>query len=474
MPAALRLKTRRGYDGGARERRTKRDDHWLLSVCARRPAVSATSRLRLSHRNYRVYISGNAIQLIGTWMQRVSAGWLTWTLTHSGAWLGLMSMAEFLPVLFVSPLAGVLADRRDRVGIIRVTQLYGCFTATLLAILVGTGFISSHVLFALVLLLGVNQGIAQPARLALIPTLVDREALPSALAINSIVFNAARFLGPAVAGLLIARVNIAAAFAANAITYIAFQVSLANLRDIPPLPMRAAQNAVRASLEAYSYASRHPGIAPMLMLFAVTTIGTRGFIELFPGFADSVFHRGPQGLAMLTSTVGLGAIFGGLWMLIRSQISGLTTIVLANTLIMSLAIIAFTATRQLHDGAALRVYRRRRDGDHRDWRADADPGLDRPQHGRAGDGALRNDLPRRPGVGRGGDGHRQRAFRTPAAAGARRVGLVLVLGAHLTPAQGDHGLARRTVAGSNRRGGTGRAGRVKHNFVTPAQAGMTI
>ena len=300
--------------------------------------------LALSHRNYRVYISGNAVQLIGTRMQRVSVGWLTWTLTHSGTWLGLVSMAEFLPVLFVSPLAGVLADRKDRVGIIRITQLYGCFTATLLAILVGAGLISSQVLFALVLLLGINQGIAQPARLALIPTLVDREALPSALAINSIVFNSARFIGPAVAGLLIARVGIAAAFAANAVTYIAFQISLANLRDIPPLPVRAAQNAVRASLEAFSYVSRHKGMAPMMLLFAVTSIGTRGFIELFPGFADSVFHHGPQGLAMLTSTVGLGAIFGGLWMLIRSQISGLTTIVLANTLIMSLAIIAFTAT----------------------------------------------------------------------------------------------------------------------------------
>jgi len=298
----------------------------------------------LGHRNYRVYISGNAVQLIGTWMQRVSSGWLAWTLTHSGTWLGLMSMAEFLPVLFLSPLAGVLADRRDRVGIIRITQLIGCAQATLLAILVATDLISIHLLFALVLLLGINQGIAQPARLALIPTLVDREALPSALAINSIVFNSARFIGPAIAGVLIARVGIGAAFAANALTYLAFQISLANLRDIPPLPVRAAQNALRASLEAYSYASRHPGIAPMLLLFAVTTVGTRGFIELFPGFADSVFHRGPQGLATLTSTVGLGAIFGGVWMLIRSQLSGLTTIVLANTLIMSLAIIAFTAT----------------------------------------------------------------------------------------------------------------------------------
>jgi predicted MFS family arabinose efflux permease len=298
----------------------------------------------LSHRNYRIYISGNAIQLTGTWLQRVSCGWLAWTLTHSGAWLGLMSMGEFLPVLFVAPLAGVMADRRDRVTIIRVTQLIGCGQAILLAILVSTGFINIYVLLALVMLLGINQGIAQPARLALIPTLVDREALPSALAINSIVFNAARFIGPAIAGVIIAHIGIGTSFAVNAATYIAFQISLANLRDIPKMPALLAQNALRASLDACAYASRHPGIAPMLLLFAVTTIGTRGFVELFPGFADSVFHRGPGGLAMLTSTVGLGAIFGGTWMLIRSQISGLTSIVLANTLFMSLAIIAFTAT----------------------------------------------------------------------------------------------------------------------------------
>jgi predicted MFS family arabinose efflux permease len=298
----------------------------------------------LSHRNYRVYISGNAIQLTGTWLQRVSCGWLAWTLTHSGAWLGFMSLAEFVPVLFLAPFAGVLADSRDRVSIIRITQLCGCAQAIVLAILVSTGLITIHLLLTLVLLLGINQGIAQPARLALIPTLVDREALPSALAINSIVFNGARFIGPAIAGIVIARAGIGLAFAVNALTYIAFQVSLANLRDIPKLPVRAAQNPLRASLDGLTYASRHPGIAPMLLLFAVTTIGTRGFVELFPGFADSVFHRGPQGLAMLTSTVGLGAIFGGTWMLIRSQINGLTTIVLANTLIMSLAIVAFTAT----------------------------------------------------------------------------------------------------------------------------------
>jgi predicted MFS family arabinose efflux permease len=301
-----------------------------------------------AHRNYLVYVSGNSISLIGWWLERVAVGWLTWTLTHSGAWLGLISLADFLPVLFLAPFAGVLADRRDRVRTIRVTQWIGCLQASLLAILVVTDAMTIEILFALVLMLGIASGVAQPSRLALIPTLVDREALASALAINSVIFNLARFIGPALAGIVIAEIGIATAFAANAVGYIAFQISLLNLRGLPPQPEVGRQNVLRASLEAFSYACRHSGIGPMLLLFVVTTIGTRGFIELFPGFADRVFARGPQGLAMLTSTVGLGAICGASWMVLRSAITGLANVVLVCTLIMSLAILAFTATDALY------------------------------------------------------------------------------------------------------------------------------
>ena len=164
-----------------------------------------------SHRNYRVYAGGNAVSLTGVWMQRVAVGWLTWTLTHSGTWLGIVSMAEFLPVVFLSPLAGALADRRDRVGIIRVTQVAGSIEATLLAVLVYTDAITIEALFGLTLLLGVFNAVAQPSRLALIPTLVDRPSLPSALAINAIIFNSARFIGPAIAGIVIAKVSVGAA-----------------------------------------------------------------------------------------------------------------------------------------------------------------------------------------------------------------------------------------------------------------------
>jgi predicted MFS family arabinose efflux permease len=300
----------------------------------------------LGHRNYRIYAGGNLVSLVGIWLQRVAVGWLAWTLSHSGTWLGIMSMAEFFPVVFLSPLAGALADRRDRVRIIRVTQVIGSLEATLLALLVYFGAISIELLFGLTLLLGIFNAMAQPARLALIPSLVDRPALPSALAINAIVFNTARFLGPAVAGIVIARVSVAAAFAVNAAAYVAFLLAMTRLRGLPATPAMPRQSVLRASFEAYLYASRHPGIAPMLLLFTVTTIGTRGFVELFPGFADRVFDRGPAGLAMLTSTVGLGAICGALWLLLRPAIAGLTGLVLGNTLVISLAILAFTATDQ--------------------------------------------------------------------------------------------------------------------------------
>jgi MFS family permease len=315
----------------------------------RRPAGNFGNISRaFAHRNYRVYVAGNSVSLIGWWLERVAVGWLTWTLTHSGTWLGLIALADFLPVLVLSPFAGLLADRRDRVSTIRISQWVGCTQAALLALLVTIDAMTIELLFSLVLLLGIASGFSQPSRLALIPTLIDRASLPSALAINSVVFNLARFIGPALAGIVIADIGIAAAFAVNAVTYVAFQIALAHLRDLPPQPVIGRQNALRATIDAYSYASRHPGIGPMLLLFVVTTIGTRGFIELFPGFADRVFDRGPQGLSMLTSTVGLGAIFGAGWMVLRPALSGLAGVVLACTLLMSLAILGFTATDRFY------------------------------------------------------------------------------------------------------------------------------
>ena len=302
----------------------------------------------LSIRNYRIYTLGNATSLIGIWLQRVTVGWLAWQLTHSGTWLGLVAFADLAPVVFLSPMAGALADRRDRVWVIRVTQVVSISQAILLAVLTYTGVITIWPLFLLTLLLGSANAVAQPARLALIPNLVDRESLPSAVAINSIVFNNARFVGPALAGIAIAQGSASLSFALNALAYIAFSLCLSRVVLTPERGDSGGgqRRMLSATLEGYLYALKHPGIGPMLGMFALSSVICRGFIEMLPGFADSVFHRGPQGLAWMVATAGLGAMLGGTWMVWRSGIEGLTDLLVMHMLLLSVALLAFTSTTE--------------------------------------------------------------------------------------------------------------------------------
>jgi predicted MFS family arabinose efflux permease len=298
----------------------------------------------LSYPNYRAYTIGNSISLIGTWMQRVAVGWLAWQLTKSGTWLGLVAFADLFPTVVFSPLAGALADRHDRRQVVFITQLLAMAQAVALAVLTALGKIDIYLLFTLTLLLGVANALNQPARLALIPSLVERSSLSSAVALNSIVFNSARFIGPAVAGFAIAHGSIALAFALNAATYIAFLMALLMMRFTEIEPIVRKGHILGNTLEGYTYAMRHPGLGPMIILLAVTSIGSRAFVELLPGFADAVFHRGPQALAWLTAATGLGAMCGGFWMAQRGSIEGLTSLLVANVLAMSAALIGFTAT----------------------------------------------------------------------------------------------------------------------------------
>jgi MFS family permease len=297
-------------------------------------------------RNYRVYTAGNSVSLIGSWMQRIAVGWLAWQLTHSTLWLGWVAVADLLPTMLLSPLAGLLADRLDRVGLIRVTQVIAMTQAAILAALVYTGVIDVVALFVLTLVLGAANALNQPARLALIPALVDRADLPAAVAINSLVFNGARFIGPAIAGIVIARGSVGLAFAVNSASYLAFLAALARL-DVPragPVERPRRRELLADTVAGYLYALRHPGIGRMISLFAVTSFSLRGFIELFPGFADAVFGRGPNGLAWLTATLGMGAVAGGLWMVRRPGIQGLTALIIGHTFLVAVSVLGFTAT----------------------------------------------------------------------------------------------------------------------------------
>ncbi len=300
----------------------------------------------LRHREFRIYISGNAISLIGTWMQRTAVGWLTWDLTQSGFWLGLVACADLLPAVVIGPLGGVLADRFDRLRIMMAAQSVALLQAAVLFALTAGGVIGVELLAMLVLVHGVAMGFNQPSRLALMPSLVPLSALSTGIAINSVAFNLARFIGPALAGLLIVTIGVAGAFAANALSFLVFLIALSRLRlsDTAPGPRGSDGASVLAALrDGVGYALGHPGIGPMLFLLATVSLGVRPFIDLMPGFAAEVFRGGADTLAALSSTVGLGAVASGLWIARRGP-HGLTRLVLINTLLASLAILGFVAT----------------------------------------------------------------------------------------------------------------------------------
>jgi predicted MFS family arabinose efflux permease len=305
----------------------------------------------LGHRSYATYISGNSISLVGLWVQRVAVGWLTWELTGSGAWLGIVAFADLFPSVFIGPIAGAIADRSDRVRIMLTTQTLLTVQASALCVLSASGWISVHSLVALVLLNGIVVGFNQPARLALVATLVPREHLATAVAINSIVFNLARFLGPALAGLLILAGGVSAAFLVNALSYLVFIFSLRQIRHDVSTRAESTAAASEGSLfgavwGGVRYVTKHPGIAALLCLVTATAVGLRPYMELLPGFAADVYEGGAGTLALLTSAIGIGAVIGGFWVAQRTT-PDLTRIVLSSSLLATVSLGLFAVTDRL-------------------------------------------------------------------------------------------------------------------------------
>ena len=295
----------------------------------------------LGQPNYGPYVAGNSLSLIGSWMQRVAVGWLAWELSHSGAVLGLVAFADLAPTLMIGPFGGVLADRLDRRRLLLIGQSTNMVLSFLLAALTASGHMTVPLL---VLIIGINGaviGINQPARLALISSLVSREHLPTAVAINSLVFNLARFIGPAIAGLVILYFDIALVFFLNALSFVSFIFALSRL-DLPETRQqtegRSTPPMFQAIAEGLRYVVRHPGIGPLLALHATIAVTARPYVELLPGFAGAVFDQGAGGLAVLSSAVGLGAIAAALFLAQRGPRKGL-----AETAMLAALLIVFSA-----------------------------------------------------------------------------------------------------------------------------------
>jgi MFS family permease len=282
------------------------------------------------------------------WMQRIALGWLAWELTGSGFWLGILAFADFFPVILVGPIAGAAADRWDRLRVVKISQTISLIQATVLWALTVTGHITIGLMVGLTAFQGVVVAFNQPARLALVPSLVPQADMAGAVALNSIVFNLARFVGPILAGLAIVWSGAGAAFAVNAISYVVFLVALARIRIESTAVARTERRSFVHDLrEGIRYTATHPGIAALLLMLIAVGIGGRPMNELLPGFADDVYHSGAMGLSILASAIGGGAILGGFWLGQRARASGLTEIALWCALIGALATIAAIATDRL-------------------------------------------------------------------------------------------------------------------------------
>ncbi len=298
--------------------------------------------------NYGSYVVGNGISLIGTWMQRIAVGWLAWELTGSPLWLGIIAFADLFPTVLIGPIGGTVADRHNRLRLMQITQGLSCLQATLLFALTMTGQITILYLVWLSLFLGIVSALNQPARLALIPSLIEPHNLNSAIGINSVIFNLARFIGPAIAGVIIASGNVSWVFALNAISFTFFLAILLRLQlTIPPMPPRKRKRFIVDLMEGIAYAIRDKTISVLLFLMIAIGLGARPLVELLPGLASAVFGGGPGTLALLTSTFGVGAIVGGLWLAGRDQKRDLSGIVIAASFIVASALAVFVSTSSL-------------------------------------------------------------------------------------------------------------------------------
>ncbi|HZH27980.1 MAG TPA: MFS transporter [Azospirillaceae bacterium] len=308
-------------------------------------------RAALGQRNFAIYTAGNAVSLVGTWMQRIAIGWLAWELTGSGFWLGLVAFADLFPAVILGPLAGAVSDRFDRLRVAKTTQVLACIQAVSLAVLTHAGVVTIGHLVGLTFLLGTVTAFAQPARLALVPSLVGRDRVAAAIAINAIVFNSARFVGPAAAGAAILGGGVELAFLANAVSFVVAFASLHWVRLVEERPARKPQGLLHDMRDGIAYTVRHPGIGPVLLMFLTSTLLVRPVVELLPGFASAVFDRGAEGLAVLSAAVGTGSIVAGLHLAGRAGTEGLVRLTLLGHAGASLALLAFTATDALWPGA---------------------------------------------------------------------------------------------------------------------------
>jgi predicted MFS family arabinose efflux permease len=281
------------------------------------------------HRNYRLFFTGQLVSLMGTWMQTVAQGWLVYSLTHSPLLLGLTTFCAQVTVFFITPFGGLLADRVDRRRLLFLTQTASMLQAALLAGLTLAGIVQVWEIILLAFGLGFINAFDMPTRQAMNIDMVGEGDLRQAIALNSMMFNLARVVGPSLAGILIAAVGEGVCFALNALSFGAVLCSLFLMR-FPPRGEHKHHAALKEIAEGYRFSFRHPQIRVSLLLVAVSSVFGAAYLTLLPAFARDILGGGSTHYGMLMAAVGAGAFIGAYGLsLIKERWIALTPVVSA-------------------------------------------------------------------------------------------------------------------------------------------------
>lgn len=321
------------------------------------PAAVKQTLRALRHKNYRLFFTGQSISLIGTWMQQVALSWLVYRLTDSAFLLGLVGFASQIPTFIFASFAGVFADRYSKHKIIITTQTLAMIQAFILAFLTLTSSIQIWQILSLSLFSGLINAFDMPTRQSFVIDMVDdRNDLPNAIALNSSVFNAARLIGPTLAGLLITIVGEGICFLINAISYITVIASLL-LMNIPRrMNNHHKEKVLQGFKDGIKYAYNFKPIRALLLLIGLVSLTGMPYTVLMPVFAKDILHGDAHTLGFLFGAVGLGAFTGAIYLASRKTVLGLARWIAAAASIFSLGLLFFSVSRNVYLSTGLMYF----------------------------------------------------------------------------------------------------------------------
>lgn len=300
----------------------------------------------LKYRNYKLFFTGQGISLIGTWIQIIAMNWLVYELSGSAFVLGVVGFLSRFPILILSPFAGVLADRKNRYKLLILTQIFSMIQAAILTILVFAGTIQVWHIFILGTFLGVINAFDTPIRQSFISDIVEKkEDLSNAIALNSVLFNTARLIGPSIAGIILATVGEGWCFLLNTLSFVAILITLMFMKVPPQKIIVSVKSPLKEFKDGFIYVYRNIPIRIVLLVLAVVSLMGMSFQVLMPIFAKDVLNGQAHTLGFLMSAVGLGAVTGGIMLASRKSIIGLGRVIAISTTIFSISLILFAISR---------------------------------------------------------------------------------------------------------------------------------